>query len=74
LEHLKRIDILKNVGHNIVWQPIFKMADNISIVAVAICCGSGSIHYASLYCRFLLALIKEVGAIVFLQVTGTYHM
>jgi hypothetical protein len=47
------------------------MTDSTSIVAVAVCWESKFMHSALLYRRFLLGLIKEVGGIVFLQLTGT---
>ena len=54
-------------------RPVFKMADSTSVVAVAVCCDTGSMHSASLYCRFILTLFKEFGGIVFLQLTFTHH-
>jgi len=77
LEPLKRSDILKNAGHCIVWKPVLHFTETSfqdGRQHINCCCCSllwvQSMHSASLYCRFLLALIKEVGGRVLLQLTG----
>lgn len=76
----KKNGLLKNAGHYIIWQPVLhftKTNFQDGGQHINCCCCSllwvRSMHSASLYCRFLLTLIKEVGGIVFLQLTGTHH-
>ena len=70
LEHLKRMDILKNARHYVAWQPVLHFTQTSfqdGRQHINCCCCSllwvRSMHSASVYCRFLLALIKAVGGI-----------